>query len=133
MRGQSRRKAPSRFCRSTSKARANAIWARSGLRRCYAPHRIREAEPLPFGSTCDKSATAGAGQWPRIAAVRGGGHAVKKRLALAFVALGLTPAAAPAAELSVAPLYRPVPFVPRQTVEWTGIYFGDNSRLPWTP
>jgi outer membrane immunogenic protein len=56
---------------------------------------------------------------------------VKKRLALAFVALGLTPAASPAAELSVAPLYRPVPFVPRQTVEWTGIYFGANAGYGW--
>jgi outer membrane immunogenic protein len=61
----------------------------------------------------------------------GGGHAVKKRLALAFVALGLTPAASPAAELSVAPLYRPVPFVPRQTVEWTGLYLGVNAGYGW--
>jgi outer membrane immunogenic protein len=61
---------------------------------------------------------------------------VKKRLALAFVALGLTPAgltpaAAPAAELAVAPLYRPVPFVPRQTVEWTGLTFGANVGYGW--
>jgi outer membrane immunogenic protein len=61
---------------------------------------------------------------------------VKKRLALAFVALGLTPvgltpAAAPAAELAVAPLYRPVPFVPRQTVEWTGLTFGVNAGYGW--
>jgi outer membrane immunogenic protein len=56
---------------------------------------------------------------------------VKKRLALAFVALGLAPAASPAAELSVAPLYRPVPFVPRQTVEWTGLYFGVNAGYGW--
>jgi outer membrane immunogenic protein len=61
----------------------------------------------------------------------GGGHAVKKRLALAFVALGLTPAASPAAELGVAPLYRPVPFVPRQTVEWTGLTFGANVGYGW--
>src|SRR5262245_55954857 len=61
----------------------------------------------------------------------GGGHAVKKRLALAFVALGLTPAASPAGELSVAPLYRPVPFVPRQTVEWTGLTFGANAGYGW--
>ena len=58
---------------------------------------------------------------------------MKKRLALAFVALGLTGAAAPAAELSVAPLYRPVPFVPRQTVEWTGIYLGVNAGYGWGP
>jgi outer membrane immunogenic protein len=56
---------------------------------------------------------------------------VKKRLALAFVALGLTPAASPAAELAVAPLYRPVPFVPRQAIEWTGIYFGANAGYGW--
>jgi outer membrane immunogenic protein len=56
---------------------------------------------------------------------------VKKRLALAFIALGLTPAASPAAELAVAPLYRPVPFVPRQTVEWTGLYFGVNAGYGW--
>ena len=56
---------------------------------------------------------------------------MKKRLALAFVALGLTPAAAPAGELDVAPLYRPVPFVPRQTVEWTGIYLGVNAGYGW--
>src|SRR5262245_42480078 len=111
----------------------NALWARSGLRCCYALHRIRDAEPRLFGSTCDKSATAGAGQWPRIARVRGGGHAVKKRLALAFVALGLTPAAAPAGDLAVAPLYRPVPFVPRQTVEWTGLYLGVNAGYGWGP
>src|SRR5262245_11253621 len=86
---------------------------------------------LLFGSTCDKSATAGAGQWPRMASPRVGGHGVKNRLALAFVALGLTGAAAPAAELSVAPLYRPVPFVPRQTIEWTGIYFGANAGYGW--
>ena len=58
---------------------------------------------------------------------------MKNRLALAFVALGLTGAAAPAAELSVAPLYRPVPFVPRQTVEWTGIYLGVNAGYGWGP
>jgi outer membrane immunogenic protein len=58
---------------------------------------------------------------------------VKKRLALAFVALGLTGAAAPAAELAVAPLYRPVPFVPRQTVEWTGLYLGVNAGYGWGP
>src|SRR5262245_60465584 len=52
-------------------------------------------------------------------------------MALAFVALGLTPAASPAAELAVAPIYRPVPFVPRQTVEWTGIYFGANVGYGW--
>src|SRR5262245_9979012 len=114
-----------------SKMRVNALWARSGLRCCYALHRIRDAEPRLFGSTCDKSATAGAGQWPRIAASGVGGHAVKKRLALAFVALGLTPAAAPAGDLDVAPLYLPVPFVPRQTVECTGITLVVNAGYGW--
>jgi outer membrane immunogenic protein len=58
---------------------------------------------------------------------------VKKRLALAFVALSLTPAASPAGDLAVAPLYRPVPFVPRQTVEWTGLYLGVNAGYGWGP
>src|SRR5262245_50097968 len=52
---------------------------------------------------------------------------------MAFVALGLTPAAAPAGDLAVAPLYRPVPFVPRQTVEWTGLYLGVNAGYGWGP
>ena len=65
--------------------------------------------------------------WPRP----GGGRAVKKRLALAFVALGLTPAASSAGDLAVAPLYRPVPFVPRQTVEWTGLTLGANVGYGW--
>jgi len=56
---------------------------------------------------------------------------MNNRLALAFVALCLTPAALPAAELAVAPLYRPVPFVPRQTVEWTGLYLGVNAGYGW--
>jgi outer membrane immunogenic protein len=56
---------------------------------------------------------------------------LKKRLALAFVALSLTPAASPAGDLAVAPLYRPVPFVPRQTVEWTGLYLGVNAGYGW--
>jgi outer membrane immunogenic protein len=60
-----------------------------------------------------------------------GGRAVKNRLALAFVALGLMPAAAPAGDLAVAPLYRPVPFVPRQTVEWTGLTLGVNAGYGW--
>src|SRR5215510_12983992 len=61
------------------------------------------------------------------------GRALKKRLALAFVALSLTPAASPAGDLAVAPLYRPVPFVPRQTVEWTGLYLGVNAGYGWGP
>jgi outer membrane immunogenic protein len=43
----------------------------------------------------------------------------------------LTGTEAPAAELGVAPLYRPAPFVPRQTVEWTGLYLGVNAGYGW--
>jgi outer membrane immunogenic protein len=56
---------------------------------------------------------------------------VKNRLALASVALCVTPAASPAADQPLAPLYRPVPFVPRQTIEWTGLYFGVNAGYGW--
>jgi outer membrane immunogenic protein len=57
---------------------------------------------------------------------------MKNRLALAFVALCLTPAASPAADQPpAAPLYRPAPFIPRQAVEWTGLYFGVNAGYGW--
>lgn len=57
---------------------------------------------------------------------------MKNRLALAFVALCLTPAASPAADQPLAaPLYRPVPFIPLQAVEWTGLYFGVNAGYGW--
>jgi outer membrane immunogenic protein len=56
---------------------------------------------------------------------------MKNRLALAFVVLCLTPAGSRAAELAVSPLYRPAPFVPRQTVEWTGLYLGVNAGYGW--
>jgi outer membrane immunogenic protein len=57
---------------------------------------------------------------------------MKNRLALAFVVLCLTPAASPAADQPpAAPLYRPVPFVPRQAVEWTGLYLGVNAGYGW--
>jgi outer membrane immunogenic protein len=58
---------------------------------------------------------------------------MKNRLALALVALCLTPAGSRAAELAVSPLYRPAPFVPRQTVEWTGLYLGVNAGYGWGP
>ena len=59
---------------------------------------------------------------------------MKNRLALAFVALCLTPAASPAADQPpAAPLYRPAPFIPRQAVEWTGLYFGLIPGFPVTP
>jgi outer membrane immunogenic protein len=63
---------------------------------------------------------------------------VKKRLALGFVALGVAslgvlPCASFAADRPVlAPLpYQPVPFVPRQVVDWTGINFGANVGYGW--
>jgi outer membrane immunogenic protein len=54
---------------------------------------------------------------------------MKNRLALAFVALCLTPVGSPAADQPLA--YRPVPFVPRQTIEWTGLYLGVNAGYGW--
>ena len=58
---------------------------------------------------------------------------MKKRMVTAFVALCLTPAASTAAERPIAApqLYQPVPFVPRQAVEWTGLYFGANVGYGW--
>lgn len=51
----------------------------------------------------------------------------------ALVALCLTPAASTAADrpIGVPQLYQPVPFVPRQAVEWTGLYFGANVGYGW--
>jgi outer membrane immunogenic protein len=58
---------------------------------------------------------------------------MKKRMVTAFVALCLTPAASTAADRPIAApqLYQPVPFVPRQAVEWTGLYFGANVGYGW--
>ena len=37
-----------------------------------------------------------------------------------------------AADVPVTPLYRPAPpYIPQQTVEWTGLYFGVNAGYGW--
>ena len=61
------------------------------------------------------------------------GRGMKNRMVTAFVALSLTPAASLAADwpMTAPPLYRPAPFIPRQAVEWTGLYFGANAGYGW--
>jgi outer membrane immunogenic protein len=62
---------------------------------------------------------------------RGRGIAVKYRIALAFVATSCMAGASFAADLPVSGPYRPGPFMVRQPVEWTGIYFGANAGYGW--
>jgi hypothetical protein len=66
-----------------------------------------------------------------MASDRGRGIAVKYRIALAFVATSCMAGAAFAADLPVGGPYRPGPFMVRQPVEWTGIYFGANAGYGW--
>jgi outer membrane immunogenic protein len=66
-----------------------------------------------------------------MASDRGRGIAVKYRIALAFVATSCMAGAAFAADLPVSGPYRPGPFMVRQPVEWTGIYFGANAGYGW--
>jgi outer membrane immunogenic protein len=62
---------------------------------------------------------------------RSRGVAVKYRIALAFFATSCLAGVAVAADLPIGgPLYRG-PFVARQPVEWTGIYFGANAGYGW--
>jgi outer membrane immunogenic protein len=58
---------------------------------------------------------------------------MKKRAVTAIVALCLTPAASVAADQPMAsPQLYPAPFIPRQAVEWTGLYFGANAGYGWS-
>ncbi len=58
---------------------------------------------------------------------------MKIRAVTALAALFLTPAVSSAADWPVAApqVYRPIPFIPRQAVEWTGLYFGVNAGYGW--
>src|SRR3954471_9723384 len=62
---------------------------------------------------------------------RGRGIAVKYRIALAFVATSCMAGASFAADLPVSGPYGPGPFMVRQPVEWTGVYFGANAGYGW--
>jgi len=62
---------------------------------------------------------------------RGRGIAVKYRIALAFVATSYMVGMSFAADLPVSGPYRPGPFMVRQPVEWTGLYFGANAGYGW--
>jgi outer membrane immunogenic protein len=66
-----------------------------------------------------------------MASDRGRGIAVKYRIALAFVATSCMAGMSFAADLAVSGPYRPGPFLVRQPVEWTGIYFGANAGYGW--
>ena len=66
-----------------------------------------------------------------MASDRGRGIAVKYRIALAFVATSCMAGMSFAADLPVSGPYRPGPFLVRQPVEWTGIYFGANAGYGW--
>ena len=58
---------------------------------------------------------------------------MKNAIVTAFVALSLMPGVSLAADWPMAApeLYRPAPFIPRQAVEWTGLYFGANAGYGW--
>ena len=62
---------------------------------------------------------------------RGRGIAVKYRIALAFFATSCMAGMSFAADLPVSGPYRPGPFMVRQPVEWTGLYFGANAGYGW--
>jgi outer membrane immunogenic protein len=66
-----------------------------------------------------------------MASDRGRGIAVKYRIALAFVASSCMAGMSFAADLPVSGPYRPGPFMVRQPVEWTGLYFGANAGYGW--
>ncbi|MGA7487833.1 MAG: outer membrane protein [Xanthobacteraceae bacterium] len=58
---------------------------------------------------------------------------MKIRAVTALAALLLTPTVSSAADWPIAApqAYRPIPFIPRQAVEWTGLYFGVNAGYGW--
>jgi outer membrane immunogenic protein len=62
---------------------------------------------------------------------RGQGIAVRYPIALAFVATFCMAGVSFAADLPVDRPYRPGPFMVRQPVEWTGLYFGANAGYGW--
>ena len=62
---------------------------------------------------------------------RGRGIAVKYRIALAFVATSCMAGMSFAADLPVSGPYASGPFMVRQPVEWTGLYFGANAGYGW--
>jgi outer membrane immunogenic protein len=62
---------------------------------------------------------------------RGRGIAVKYRIALAFFATSCMAGMSFAADLPASGPYRPGPFMVRQPVEWTGLYFGANAGYGW--
>ena len=93
--------------------------------------RFARGWPGFFWLGCDKSVTAKRSYWPRMALDRGRGIAVKYRIALAFVATSCMAGMSFAADLPVSGPYRPGPFMVRQPVEWTGLYFGANAGYGW--
>jgi outer membrane immunogenic protein len=62
---------------------------------------------------------------------RGRGFAVKYRIALALFATSCMAGMSLAADLPVSGTYRSGPFIVRQPVEWTGLYFGANAGYGW--
>jgi outer membrane immunogenic protein len=56
---------------------------------------------------------------------------MKTRIPIGFLATVLMGGMSSAADLPVNALYRPVPFIPQQAVEWTGFYFGANAGYGW--
>src|SRR3954465_9851411 len=66
-----------------------------------------------------------------MASGRGRGIAVKYRIALAFVATSCMAGMSFPPALPVSGPYRSGPFMVRQPVEWTGLYFGANGGDGW--
>src|SRR3954452_25043186 len=66
-----------------------------------------------------------------MASGRGRGIAVKYRIALAFVATSCMAGMSFAPALPVSGPYASGPFIVRQPVEWTGLYFGANAGYGW--
>ena len=57
---------------------------------------------------------------------------MKIRIAVGCFAAALMTGASFAADVPVTSLYRPAPpYIPQQTVEWTGLYFGVNAGYGW--
>ena len=56
---------------------------------------------------------------------------MKKQIALALIAASCMAATSFAADLPASGPYRPSPFMVRQPIEWTGLYFGANAGYGW--